>query len=113
MGTNPPFCNDVSQDQAHGSVNAVCERLSMTSAANALRLWGIPPWRGGEGPAAVLTGFRFLFPTSSHTYLPSPGCLSLLSVPQADQACSPHVLEQVQRGLTLRGTPREDNQPCC
>ena len=72
MGTQSPLCKDDSQDQAHSSVNAVCERSPATSAVNALRLWGLPPWRGGTGPAAVLTGFWFLFSVSSHTCLPSP-----------------------------------------
>ena len=90
MGTKSPPCKDDSQDQAHSSVNAVCEHTPMASAVNTLRLWGIPPWRDGEGTAAVLTGFCLPFPPPLVPISPllCSGRLSLLSVPRADQACS-------------------------
>ena len=118
MGTQSPLCKDDSQDQAHGSVNAVCERSPATSAVNALRLWGLPPCRGWQGPCCcahwfLVSLFRLLSYLSpfSCVLAASAFCLFLEQIkhvpPQGRKE------KQVQRGLTLRGTPREDSQPCC
>ena len=125
MGTQSPLCKDDSQDQAHGSVNAVCERSPTTSAVNALRLWGLPPWRVARALllCSLVFGFSFPSPLIPVPLLLCPGCLSLLSVPRADQACSPSREEggagpetpdfegDPQRGqsaLLLRGGPGKE-----